>query len=460
MHTFTPATALLAALLAAVPGTLGAQAPPDAALAVRIDSLVQATMAAERIPGASVAVMRRGDTILVRGWGWADLENRVPATERTVYRIGSLTKQFTALAVLQLVEQGRLSLDDTLQRWVPRFRTPGRRITVRHLLTHTSGIPNYTAIGAPFRTRLRLDLPPDSIVGLVRGRPGDFAPGERFRYSNTGYVLLGMIVERASGEPYASYLTRHITGPLGLAATRYCDNRSLIPLRAQGYVEDSTGVVNAEYISMTIPFAAGAMCSSVLDLLAWQRALWTDRLLQPGGYNTMRTAARLNSGNTSPYGFGLGVGALGTHRQVAHSGGINGFSSALYTWPDDSLVVVVLTNTEDANASRLAQRIGRIVLGIPEPPQRDLALTAAERARYEGRYQLRDLVMRVFSRGDSLLAQASGQSAFRLLAQGDHAFVASFDPDTRAVFDIGPDGRARAFEWVQGGTTVRAPRID
>jgi CubicO group peptidase (beta-lactamase class C family) len=308
-------------------------------------------------------------------------------------------------------------------------------------------------------SRLRLDLPPESIVGLVRARPADFPPGQQFRYSNTGYVLLGMVIERASGEPYAEYLARHEAEPLGLGDTRYCGNRPIVPRRAHGYVEDSTGIVNADYISMTIPFSAGSLCSSVGDLIAWQRALWADRLLQPGGYNSMTTPPRLANGSTSPYGFGLGVGTLGTHRQVAHSGGITGFSSALYTWPDDSLIVVVLTNTEDANASRLAQRIARLVFDIPEPAVRDLPLTAAERAPYEGAYQLRTLRLRVFSRGDSLFAQAEGQSAFRLLAQGGHDFVAAFDPDTHATFEV-EGGRARALAWTQGGVTTRAPRVD
>jgi len=455
-----PSLALPIAALLTVAGAvpLGAQAPAPGTLPWRVDSLVHATMTEEHIPGASVAVVRGADTILMRGWGFADLENRVPAGERTVYRIGSLTKQFTAVAVLQLAEAGRLSLDDTLQRFVPRFRTPGRRITIRHLLTHTSGIPNYTAIGAPFASRLRLDLPPESIVALVRGRPADFPPGERFRYSNTGYVLLGMVIEQASGESYADYLAQYETMPLGLADTRYCTNRAIVPRRAQGYVEDSTGIVNADYISMTIPFSAGSLCSTVGDLVAWQRALWADRLLQRGGYLSMTTPPRLADGSVSPYGFGLGVGALGPHRQVAHSGGINGFSSALYTWPDDSLIVVVLTNTEDANASRLATRIARLVFDLPEPRPRDLPLGAAERAPYEGVYRLRTLRLHILSRGDSLFGQAEGQSAFRLLAQGDHTFIAAFDPDTRAVFEV-EGGRARALLWTQGGVTTRAPRV-
>lgn len=452
----------LLALLAILPSAavpVVSQSPARTELAARVDTLARAAMEAEHIPGLSIAVVRGRDTVVARGWGFADLENRVPATERTVYRIGSVTKQFTAVAILQLVMQGRLSLGDTVQRFVPQFPTPGRTITIRHLLTHTSGIPNYTAIGAPFRTRLRLDLPQDSVLALVRDRPADFPPGQRFSYSNTGYHLLGMIIERVTGEPYAQYIARHFAAPVGLRSTSYCDNRPIISGRAQGYATDSSGVVNAEYISMHIPFSAGALCSTVLDLIAWQQALWSDRLLQAGGYASMTTPPVLASGSRSPYGFGLGVGTLGTHRQVAHSGGINGFSSALNTYPDDSVTVIVLANSEDANASRLAQRIARATFGIAEPVVRDLPLSAAERARYEGTYQLRTLQLRVYSRGDSLLAQATGQGSFRLLAQGDHAFVASFDPDTRAVFEM-EGGRARALAWTQGGGTQRAPRVD
>ena len=449
---------LLALLLLGAPAAAGAQGPPRESLAVRIDAIARAAMDEEHIPGLSIAVVRGPDTIVARGWGWADLELRVPASAETVYRIGSLTKQFTALAILQLAEQGRLSLDDTLQRFVPSFRTPGRHITIRHLLTHTSGIPNYTAIGQEWTRRMRLDLPPDSLLALVRRRPPDFAPGARFHYSNTNYFLLGLVIERVSGEPYARYIQEHIAAPLGLARTTYCDTRRILPGRAEGYTQDTSGTVHADFISMDLPYAAGALCSTVLDLITWQRALWSDRLLQPGGYNTMSTPGQLTNGNRTVYGFGLGIGSLEGHRVVQHSGGINGFASALVTLPDDTLIIAVLTNSEDANATRVAQRIARAALGLPEPVVRDLPLTAAERAAYEGTYQLRDLQLRVFARGDSLLAQGAGQASFGLLAQGEHTFVATFDPETRVVFEM-DGGHARALSWTQGGVTTRAARV-
>ena len=454
----TDALAVTLAALA-LAGPLAAQHPDRAALAARVDTIALGAMAAERIPGLSIAVVRGADTVLARGWGYADLENRVPATVQTVYRIGSITKQFTALAILQLAEQGRLSLDDTLQRFVPTFPAPGRRVTIRHLLTHTSGIPSYTSIGRAWREKMRLDLPHDSLLALVRDRAPDFAPGERWLYDNTGYYLLGMVIEAAAGQPYPQYLAQHLFAPLGLRATTYCDTRPIIADRAQGYQVDSTGVVNSDFISMTQPFAAGALCSTVRDLLAWQRALAGDRLLRPGGYATMSTPGRLTNGTATSYGFGLGMTTENGHRHIGHGGGINGFSAMLSAYPDDSLIVVVLANSEDANTGRIAQRIARAAFGIAEPVVRDLAVSAAEQARFAGTYRLNDaLDLRVFGRGDSLMVQATGQGVSRLLSQGGGVFLASFDPAVRIVFEMAGD-RAAALTLYQGAPR-RAPRVN
>jgi len=221
---------------------------------------------------------------------------------------------------------------------------------------------------------------------------------------------------------------------------------------------DTTGLVNAEFLSMDNPFAAGALCSTVLDLLTWQRALAGDRLLQPGGYAAMSTPGRLASGAATNYGFGLGVSRVLGHRHIGHGGGINGFASMLSAFPDDSLVIVVLLNSEDGNASRMAQRIARAAFGMPEPVVVDRPTTAAERARWEGTYRLAEgFDLRVFSRGDSVMTQATGQGAFRLLYQGDDTFLASFDPDVRISFEV-ENGRATALILFQGGER-RAPRV-
>lgn len=437
-----------------------AQRPDRAALAARVDTIAQAAMAAEHIPGLSIAVLRGADTVVLRGWGYANVELRAPATPWTVFRIGSVTKQFTALAIMQLAEQGRLSLDDSLQRFVPTFPTPGRRITIRHLLNHTSGIPSYTSIGRAWSDKMRLDLSHDSLLALVKDRTPDFLPGERFLYDNTGYYLLGMVIEAASGQTYAQYLAQHLFTPLGLGGTSYCESRPIIEGRATGYQVDSSGaVVHADFLSMTQPYAAGSLCSTAADLVTWQRALAGDRLVRSGGYATMSTSGRLNNGTATGYGFGLGASAPNGHRQIGHSGGINGFSSMLSAYPDDSLIVVVLANSEDANTGRIAQRIARAAFGLTEPVVRDLPVSAAEATRFAGNYRLNDaLDLRVFARGDSLMMQATGQGASRLLSQGGGVFRASFDPEVRVEFEMTGD-RAPALTLFQGAPR-RAPRIN
>ena len=450
---------LLAALLLA-PNLLRAQRPSRAVLVARIDSLTQAMMAEEHVPGVSVAVLRGQDTIRLRGYGMADVENSVPASTETVYRIGSITKQFTALIILQLAREGRLSLDDTLQKFVPSFPTPGRRITVRNLLNHTSGIPNYTSIGRAWLSRVTLNLDHDSLLALVKDLPPDFAPGEQFRYDNTGYYLLGMVIESVTGHRYADEVATRITGPLHLGSTMYCGTRQLIPHRAQGYTTDSGNTVtNASYLDMGQPFAAGALCSTTRDLLVWHRALSTDAL-SPLSYEMMSASGQTNHGRPTGYGMGLAPGDLSGHRRISHSGGIYGFSTDLANYPDDSLVIVVLANSEDANATRLSVRIARAALGIPEPVVRDLPLSAADRARFEGSYRLTDaLTLRVFSQGDSLMSQATGQSSFRLLYQGEREFRPSFDNNVRVVFEVDASGRATTLILYQGGER-RAPRVN
>ena len=448
---------LLVSAIAA--GQASAQQPSPTALAARVDSVVTAAMAAEHIPGVSVAVLRGADTVVMRGWGYANVELRASAGPQTAYRIGSVTKQFTAAAILQLIEQGKVSLDDTLQKFVPGFPTPGRRITIRQLLNHVSGIPSYTSIGRAWQSKMRLDLSQDSLLALVRDRTPDFAPGERFLYDNTGYYLLGMVIESASGQSYPQYLADHIFVPLGLRGTSYCETRQLIENRAQGYQSDSAGVANADFISMGQPFAAGSLCSTVGDLVAWQRALAGDRLLRAGSYAQMSTPGRLNNGSATTYGFGLGMNQFEGHRHIGHSGGINGFSSMLSAYPDDGLIIVVLANSENANTGRIAQRIARAALGIAAPVVRDLPVTAAELSRFVGTYRLNDaLDLRVFGRGDSLMIQATGQGVDRLLSQGGGVFLASFDNDVRIVFEMTGD-RAAALTLYQGAPR-RAPRVN
>ncbi|HEX6749397.1 MAG TPA: serine hydrolase domain-containing protein [Longimicrobium sp.] len=343
--------------------------------AAQIDALVARYLRQTYVPGVSIAVIRGGrDTLAYRGYGRANLEHDVPATELTVYPIVSITKGFTAAAVMQLVDEKRLALDDPVGRYLPALPAEWRRVRIRQLLNHTSGLPAYPVLR-------RDEITADSVLALAANEPFEFVPGTGWSYSNTGYLVLGLLIEKVSGEPYARYLESRIFQPLGLRATRYCDPEPVIPHRAAGYVQRDTGVVNAPYTSMSAVFSAGALCSTVGDLAAWNRALAQGRVVGPASWARMTTpeAAAQDHG----YGYGLSVMSFEGHRLFGHGGELAGFKTANAYLPDDSLSVTVLANlgsetgSDDprANPNVLLLDIVRVVLGLSPPPDAEAADT-------------------------------------------------------------------------------------
>jgi len=445
-----------AALLAGAFATTTARAQDTRALIHYVDSVATAAVAEHRTAGVSVAVVKNGRTVLAKGYGFADLENDVPATAETVYRIGSVTKQFTSAAIMKLSEQGKLSLDDTVQKFLPSFPTQGSRVTLRQLLNHTSGIKSYTGLGPKWQRVNRLDLAPDSLVALFANEPFDFKPGEKWLYDNSGYFLLGMIIEKVSGKPYGQYLKDELFTPLGLKSTIYCDQAPLIKHRAQGYTlrPDST-FINAEPLSMTQPYAAGSLCSTVNDLAAWTIALSSGKVVSPASYKLMTTPGTLNDGKPLTYGFGLGIGTLGGHRQVSHNGGINGFISELHHYPDDSLVTVVLTNTGALTAVQLERLIARRALGIKDLPTVPIEASALE--RLVGEYALGNARLKVFVEAGRLRAQPAGAPAFGLKHVGNGRFVRDDNDDVQFEFAAGTP--APSFVRRQGSNVTTATRV-
>ena len=457
---------LTGALLLFVPlASASAQRPTRTALQKTVDSLVASALAEGPVAGMSVAVVRGRDTVVMKGYGFADVENDVRATPRTVYRIGSITKQFTAADVLRLVEEGKLSLDDSVGKHLPTLPAAWRGVTIRQLLNHTSGIPSYTSAGPRWATRMRLDLPHDTLIGIVANDSMDFAVGSRWRYNNTGYYLLGMLIERLTGRSYADDVRDRFFTPLGLQGTIYCDTRPIIKHRAQGYVVGpNRTLMNAEPLSMGQPFSAGSLCSTVGDLVVWQRALAAGRVVKPASYTAMITPE--GAAIASRYGYGLGRDTLSGHLRVQHGGGINGFNSMLTYFPDDSLSVVVLGNTNGPLVDRVADNIARAALGLkmisPPPRPRDLPTTAEQRARYVGTYRLalpngQPLELRIFERDGKLMSQATGQDEFALMFQGNDSFAPSFDPAVRLNFGSGSP--AARVTLVQGGQNIVGERI-
>src|SRR5262249_4831944 len=272
-------------------------------------------------PGLSVAVIRGRDTLLLAGFGIADRAKGRQATPATIYEIGSITKQFTSASIMRLARPPKLPIDDQMSEYLPQNPMHRNRVTLRHLLTHASGIRSYTEVEA-WRPHWAEDLTPDSIMGFVAKDSFDFAPGTRYKYDNSGYVLLGMIVEKVSGQPYAKFLETNFFKPLGLTHTSYCPNHATDPDFASGYSKKDDGVMPHEYLSLTQPYAAGSICSTVGDLVKWQRALAGGNVVSPESFTQMSTAATLNDGRKITYGFGLTPSELLGHKYIGHSGGI------------------------------------------------------------------------------------------------------------------------------------------
>lgn len=451
------------ALSAQQPTPQGARRADPVSIRHTVDSLANAFIARHEAPGVSVVVMRRRDTLVSQGYGLADLENGVPATPHTVYRIGSITKQFTSAAVMQLVEAGRVKLDEPIGTYLPTLPARWRVATVRQYLNHTSGVPSYTDIGPRWLKRIGEKMSPDTLVGLTANDSLWFAPGKSWRYDNTGYVVLGMLIEKVTGKPYDEYLKEKFFTPLGLSETMYCSNAPIIPHRAQGYGRDSSGWHNASFIDMSQPFSAGALCSSALDLAHWDEALGTGKVVSTTSYREMTTP----TGAAAPrhYGFGLMSDSIAGHHAIVHSGGIPGFSTVNAWFPDDSLSITVLPNAEGARPDRLLNAVARVAFGIPlEQPPQPVSLSATELARYAGQYGLQlpngtSLPMRIWVDGSRLMSQATGQGPIALIPYGHDVFGADFDSSVRLTFTVVGD-HASKFTLHQGGGILTATRTE
>jgi len=353
-------TLLLSALLVLPLPPTALQSP--AAEAARVEAIVQRTM---RQPGAvavSVAVARGAEMLYEKATGFADLEFAISADEQTLFRIGSVTKQFTAAAILKLAERDKLSLDDPLTQFLPDYPTHGQEITLRHLLTHTSGVPSYTDLGPKWQVSIARELPHDELVALWKDLPLEFAPGEKWKYSNSGYYLLGMVIEKVSGQDYATFLRETFFDPLKLTRTRYDSNRDVILNRAQGYAFEKDTFFNDDLLGMSQPGAAGALVSTAGDLVRWQQALVGGRAVSAASYEEMTLPFLLASGRETSYGLGLQLDTQAGQRCVWHGGGINGFNSVLMYFPDASLHVAVISNSERLRADALGLALAEDLL--------------------------------------------------------------------------------------------------
>jgi CubicO group peptidase (beta-lactamase class C family) len=450
-----------ALIFLAIPAAGAQSVAAKRVVAKTVDSLAADFIATHGAPAVSIGVFRGGDTLAVGGWGKADIENDVRATARSVYRIGSITKQFTSAAVMTFVEAGKVRLDDSIGAYLPTLPPSWRGVTVRQLLNHTSGIPSYTDVGQRWVKRWGEEMTPDTIVAITAHDPVWFAPGSSWRYDNSGYIVLGMLVEKMAGRPWATDINERFAKPLGLADTRNCSTHDIIMRRASGYeLAPGGGFANATFLAMSQPYAAGALCSTVVDLGRWNRALATGKVVSAESYKLMTTPT--GAAVPAKYGFGLGRDTLAAHTVISHNGGINGFISANAYFPDADVSITVLTNSGAGPADRLLAQVARATFGVPlkhQPPR--VAISAADRARVAGVYAMQFGATKVdftfFERNGELYSQLQGQGANVLIPLGNNVFGVGFDPDIRITFTV-ENGKSTKVSLLQGGRTSEGVR--
>jgi CubicO group peptidase (beta-lactamase class C family) len=318
------------------------------------DASVEAQRTAQKIPGVGLAVCRDGKVIKASGYGLANVELDVPVTPETIFQTGSVGKQFTSMAVMMLVEEGKIGLDDKLTKYIPESPAAWKDVTIRQLLTHTSGIADYggeeDSMGKGV-INFRKDYTEEELVQAFAKMPMDFAPGEKWSYSNTGYVLLGVVIHRVSGKFYGDLLQERVFRPLGMKSTRIISEANIVPHRSSGYELVKGELKNQEWVSPTLNTTAdGALYTNVLDLAKWDAALYTTKLVKQQSLDTIWRPVKLNSGTTYPYGFGWSLEPQNGHRAVSHNGAWQGFTMSIARYVDERLTVIVMTNLDENNA--------------------------------------------------------------------------------------------------------------
>jgi CubicO group peptidase (beta-lactamase class C family) len=376
------------------------------ALVADLDSIARAPVLRGQVVGSSVIVVRGRDTLLHEAYGLGSVELHVPTPRDAVYEIGSVTKQFTAAALLQLVEQGSVELDAPITRYLPDYPTDGRTITVRRLLDHTSGIQGYTEMPA-FGTIATRALPRDSLVAMFAAEPLNFEPGSAMIYNNSAYFLAGLIIEKASGRSYEEYVDQEIFDKLGMRHSAYCSNQTVLRNKVTGYARTPDGrVVQGGFIHHNWPYAAGSLCSSAGDMITWLRALHHGGVLSPAMYREMTSPASLADGTPLRYGLGVSVGSDATgQRAIAHGGGIPGYLSDTRYYPEHDLYIVVLQNSAaPPGPGAVAQALAERILGrAPEPAAVPLRNADPYVGEYHGPVRGRqDAVAHIARDGDGL----------------------------------------------------------
>jgi len=383
----------------------------------------------------SVMVVQKGTTIYQKAFGMADMELNVPNINTTKYRIGSVTKQFTAACILQLAEQGKLNVDDKLTKYIPDY-PKGDSITIHMLLCHTSGIKNYTSL-PEFWPKSILPLSKDSMIAIFKHKPLDFSPGTKFSYSNSGYYLLGVIVEKVSGKNFSDYLLENVIRKAGLNNTAMDRLDSILLNRAKGYDKSRFGGwQHAQYISMEGPYSAGAMFSTTEDLVKWTKALHNNQVISAGYTKKMMTP------NLDQYGYGIGIDSFKTHPRVSHNGGIPGFSSSLAYYPQDDLCVVAISNT-GYNSDKISESLAAIMFDFPviaPYKPKEVKIDPSVFDRYTGKYMATNPI-ELLKRDNKMYRKVERGPEIELKPESETRFFYADGSDRFIEFEVDKSGK-------------------
>jgi CubicO group peptidase (beta-lactamase class C family) len=409
---------------AAATGLSSAQTPatdPVPRMQQLIQSYAKSRILTDQFMGS--VLVAQGDKVFIdQGYGSANLDWGIPNAPDTRYRLGSLTKQFTAASILLLEQRGKLSTGDLVKKYVPEAPPSWDRMTLYEVLTHTAGIPDFTNFPDYRATEWRPATPAELVARFIH-RPLEFEPGTRYRYSNSGYVLLGYILEKVAGIPYAEFLQQNLLTPLGLADTGVDRNLSVMPHRAQGYEAHPQGPTIARYVDMTVPFSAGDLYSTTHDLWKWEKALFGGKVLSP------ESLAKMTTPNQNTYALGIEVQRIAGHKVYVHGGAVEGFKTSLAYFPDDDITIVVLSNL-GAAVEKMTDGLAAILFGIPvelapetAAAPTEVTLPAKLLQDYVGAYRFSPALTIVITlSGNQLISQANGQSRVPLYAESENRF--------------------------------------
>jgi CubicO group peptidase (beta-lactamase class C family) len=422
----------------------------DKTLGKKLDQLLSAKFKPTE-PGCEIFIAKKGQVIYKKAFGSASIELNTPVQPDMVFNLGSITKQFTAICILQLVEQGKISLQDSVQQYVKNFPTKGYTITIENLLTHTSGIKDYLQIdyGQPYMERW--DFSPAAVIDSFKNQPLEFEPGTKFQYSNSGYFLLGYIIETVTGKTWQEYVKKNIFVPLGLTHTYTDSPNEIIPGRVYGYMNNNGHFEKADYWSATLPYAAGAIISNVEDLYKWHKGLYEYKILKKEILEKAFTSFKLKNGLSTGYGYGWFIKKSNNFFSIEHSGGMVGFVTNEIYYPDEDVFIALLFNSGNAPKDELSVRLSEWALGRSLQP--DIKIDESILNKYTGTYLLTlDSTRTIIVKKECgrLIADISGQGTLPLIFETETKFQFKGVLDAKAEF-IKENDKFTKFMLYQNG---------